>query len=161
MDVFNLFGQQEWDSEKDQPGYRHRSTVIGNRLGATLLGGSLYELPPGEKTWPYHYELGEVEGLLVLEGRPHVRTPDGTEQLDRLDVAFFPTGPEGAHGIWNETDTPVRVLMWSSVVFPTATTYPDSDKVGVWTRDKADDLMVRRSSGVEYYDGEVPRQGGS
>jgi uncharacterized cupin superfamily protein len=58
MDVFNMFGEQDWDRENDRPGYRHRTTVIGERLGATLLGGSLYELPPGEKTWPYHYELG-------------------------------------------------------------------------------------------------------
>jgi hypothetical protein len=38
---------------------------------------------------------------------------------------------------------------------------PDSDKVGVGTHDRAEDLMVRRASGVEYYDGEVPRRGGS
>ena len=44
--------------------------------------------------------------------------------------------------------------MWSTVVTPTATAYPDSDKVGIWTGDKAEDLIVRRSSGVDYYDGE-------
>jgi hypothetical protein len=32
---------------------------------------------------------------------------------------------------------------------------PDSDKVGVYTADKAEDLLVRRSSGVDYYDGET------
>ena len=95
----------------------------------------------------------------MVDGQPHLRTPDGTEQLDRLDVAFFPKGPEGAHKVWNETDQAVRVLMWSSVVYPTATAYPDSGKVGIWTVDKADDLMVRRSSGVEYYDGETPGEG--
>jgi hypothetical protein len=50
MDVFNLFGEQDWDSENDRAGYRHRATVIGKRLGAGLLGGTLYELPPGEKS---------------------------------------------------------------------------------------------------------------
>ena len=44
--------------------------------------------------------------------------------------------------------------MWSNVVYPTATAYPDSDKVGVWTGDKAEDVMVPRSSKVDYYDGE-------
>jgi uncharacterized cupin superfamily protein len=58
MNVFSLFGEQDWDRENDRPGYRHRTTAIGKRLGATLLGGSLYELPPGEKTSPYHYEVG-------------------------------------------------------------------------------------------------------
>jgi hypothetical protein len=36
----------------------------------------------------------------------------------------------------------------------TATAYPDSEKVGVWTGDPHTDLIIRRSSGVEYYDGE-------
>ena len=143
----------------DPAGYRAGMFRMGPDAGAEDTGTTLYELPPGQALCPYHYEHGEEEWLLVLEGRPHLRTPKGTEQLGELDVAFFSTGPEGAHGIWNETDTPVRVLMWSSAVFPTVTTYPDSDKVGVWTRDKAEDLMVRRSSGVEYYDGELPRKG--
>ena len=32
--------------------------------------------------------------------------------------------------------------------------YPDSDKIGIYTGNREDDLMVRRSSGVDYYDGE-------
>jgi uncharacterized cupin superfamily protein len=141
----------------DPEGFRAGLFRMGPDAGAKDTGTSLYELPPGQALCPYHYEYGEEEWLLVVEGRPHLRTPDGTEQLDPLDMAFFPKGPEGAHKISNETDAPVRVLMWSSVVYPTATAYPDSDKVGLWTADKAEDLMVRRSSAVEYYDGEVPR----
>ena len=46
--------------------------------------------------------------------------------------------------------------MWSEVVFPTATVYPDSDKIGIWTdAEKSDDLIARRSSGVDYFDGET------
>jgi hypothetical protein len=41
------------------------------------------------------------------------------------------------------------------VVVPTATVYPDSDKVGIWTGDPESSLLARRSSKVEYYDGEV------
>jgi hypothetical protein len=33
--------------------------------------------------------------------------------------------------------------------------YPDSDKIGVWTGNKDDHVIVRRSSNVEYYDGET------
>jgi uncharacterized cupin superfamily protein len=139
----------------DPEGFRAGLFRMGPDAGAKDTGTSLYDLPPGQALCPYHYEYGEEEWMLVVEGRPHVRTPDGTEQLERLDVAFFPKGPEGGHKIWNETDETVHVLMWSSVVVPTATAYPDSDKVGVWTEDKAEDLMVRRSSGVEYYDGEA------
>jgi hypothetical protein len=39
---------------------------------------------------------------------------------------------------------------------PSATAYPDSDKVGVWTGIKPENLIVERSSGVDYYRGEKP-----
>lgn len=65
-----------------------------------------------------------------------------------------PKGPEGAHGIRNETEETARVLMFSTVVVPTATVYPDSDKVGIWTGDPTADVVVRRESKVDYFDGE-------
>ncbi len=83
-----------------------------------------------------------------------MRTPEGTERLAPLDVVFFPRGPEGAHQVLNETDEPVRVLMWSTIVIPTATAYPDSDKIGIWTGDRSEDALVPRSSGVDYFHGE-------
>ena len=103
---------------------------------------------------PYHYEYGEEEWLLVLDGRPTLRTQDGTEELEPFDVVFFPKGPDGAHQVRNDTDRRVRILMWSTVVYPTATAYPDSDKIGIWTGDKAEDAMVVRSSKVDYFHGE-------
>ena len=47
-----------------------------------------------------------------------------------------------------------RVLMFSTVVHPTATVYPDSDKVGIWVGDPEVDMTVRRSAKVGYYDNE-------
>ena len=143
----------EHDPE-DPEGFRAGLFRPGPKLGATETGASLYELPPGQAVCPYHYEYGEDEWVLAVEGRPSVRTPDGVEQLEPLDLVFFPKGPEGAHQVRNDTDETVRVLMWSTIVTPSATAYPDSDKVGVWTGIKAENLMVRRSSDVEYYDGE-------
>jgi len=55
----------------------------------------------------------------------------------------------------NESSSVARVMMFSDVRWPAATVYPDSDKVGVWTGNKEDNLMVRRESGVEYFDGEA------
>jgi uncharacterized cupin superfamily protein len=91
----------------------------------------------------------------VLAGRPSVRDPEGTEQLEPFDVVFFPTGPAGAHQIRNDTDEPARVLMWGMVVTPTGTAYPDSDKVALWTGVEGEDVMVPRSSHVEYFHGET------
>ena len=142
-----------YDSD-DAEGFRAGMARFGPDLGAKDTGASLYELPPGEALCPYHYEYGEEEWALVVAGRPSVRTPEGTEELAPLDLVFFPKGPDGAHQLRNDSDEPAQVLMWSTVVYPSATAYPDSDKVGVWTGDRAEDLIVRRSSGVEYYDGE-------
>ncbi len=139
----------------DPEGFRSGVRRLGPELGAAQTGASLYELPPGQAVCPYHYEYGEEEWLLVLDGRPSLRTPEGTERLEPLEIAFFPKGPDGAHQIRNDTDAPVRVLMWSTVVYPTATAYPDSDKVGVYTGHAAEDLVTTRSSKVDYYHGEA------
>ncbi len=138
----------------DPEGFRAGMVRLGSELGAQRTGASVYELPPGQAVCPYHYEYGEEEWVMVLDGRPSVRTPEGIEQLDPFDLVFFPTGPAGAHQVRNDTDAPARVLMWSDVVTPTATAYPDSDKVGVWTGDKAEDVVVVRSGAVEYFHGE-------
>ena len=144
----------KYDSS-DPEGYRSGMYRMGADLGATETGTSIYELPPGQAVCPYHYEHAEEEWLLVLEGRPSVRTPDGTEQLDPLDIVFFPRGPEGAHQVRNDTADVVRVLMWGSVVYPAVSVYPDSDKIGVWTKDRVDNILVTRDSGVEYFHGEA------
>ena len=52
------------------------------------------------------------------------------------------------------TGETVRVLMFSNRAAPAATVYPDSDKIGIHTGNSEDNLVVRRSSGVDYYDGE-------
>ena len=138
----------------DPEGFRSGMFRMGPQLGAEQTGTSLYELPPGQALCPYHYEYGEEEWLLVVAGTPSVRTPEGTEQLSPLDVVFFPRGPEGAHQVLNDTDEPVRILMWSTIVIPTATAYPDSDKIGIWTGDRAEDAMLLRSAKVDYFHGE-------
>lgn len=138
----------------DPPGFRAGMFRFGPLLGATQLGATLYELPPGETLCPYHYEYAEEEWLLVLAGRATVRHPEGSDELAPWDAVCFPTGPAGAHQVRNDSPEPVRVLMWSSVVYPAATAYPDSGKVGLWTGDAAEDHMSRRADAVDYYDGE-------
>jgi uncharacterized cupin superfamily protein len=140
--------------EGDPDGFRSGMARLGKSLGATRTGASVYELPPGQAICPYHYEHGEEEWLLVLEGTPMLRTPEGEDLLEPWDVVFFPTGPGGAHGVRNETEETARVLMFSTVVYPTATVYPDSDKIGIWTGNEKDDVVVRRESGVDYFDRE-------
>ena len=151
MDRVNIATAEFQFDDDAAAGFRAGTVRPGKALGAKVTGMSVYALPPGQAICPYHYEYGEEEWLVVLEGHPTLRRPDGSTRLDPWDVAFFTTGPDGAHGVRNETEETVRVLMFSNVHHPGATVYPDSDKIGIWTGNKADDLLARRSSGVTYY----------
>jgi len=143
----------EYD-DADPDGYHSGMFRLGPLVGGDRLGATLYELPPGQALCPYHYEHGEEEWLLVLDGRASVRHPEGTEELAPMDVVCFPRGPQGAHQVRNDGADTVRVLMWSEVAYPAVSVYPDSDKIGVWTQDRADNVIVERSSGVDYWRGE-------
>lgn len=154
MNIVNI-SDPTWQRDDDEPeGYGGAYLKVGELVGAKRTGISVYELAPGQSICPYHYECAEEEWLLVLHGAPTLRHPDGESQLAPSDVVFFPVGPAGAHKVTNATDDPVRVLMFSDVVTPAATVYPDSDKVGIWPGAGTDKLIVRRSSGVGYWDGE-------
>lgn len=142
-----------YDAE-DAEGFRAGMLRLGKEMGATRTGTSVYEIPPGQSICPYHYEYPEEEWLIVLEGRPQLRHPDGVDRLDPWDTVFFPPGPAGAHAVRNDTDDTVRVLMYSTVSYPAVSVYPDSDKLGVWVGDPDDDLIVPRSAAVSYYHGE-------
>ena len=55
----------------------------------------------------------------------------------------------------NHADVDARVLMWSTVSSPAVVVYPDSDTIAADTREEADRIVVRRSSGVDYWAGET------
>ena len=141
--------------DTDPEGFRSSGARIGKLVGSASSGMSIYELPPGQAICPYHYEYPEEEWLLVLWGRPTLRHPGGEEELAAWDVVFFPSGPEGAHLVRNDTQDPVRVLMFSTVTPVAAAVYPDSGKVGVWTGNDEDNVMVKKDSGVGYWEGET------
>src|SRR5205823_5222547 len=103
----------------------------GQRLGAKSIGLGVYDLEPGQRTWPYHYHLGLEEWLLVVSGRPTLRSPDGEQVLEPGDVVVFPVGPEGAHQVRNDGEERARVAIFSSKPTLAAAVYPDSAKLGV------------------------------
>lgn len=130
------------------PGFRARCRGLGSLLGGDLLGGSVYELDPGERGGPYHYELGQEEALLVLTGRPTLRHPDGREHLAPGDLVAFRDEPAGAHQLINESEELVRYLVFSANAEPYCVVYPDSGKVSTIRG------IFRLSDAVGYWDGE-------
>ena len=154
MRRFNIFAAELEHDADDPDGYRAGFARLGPAIGAEMLAGTVYELAAGQSNSPYHYEHGDEEWLIVLDGRPTVRHPGGEEELGPGEVVCFPAGPDGAHKVTNRSDEPARLLIVSSRRMPAVVVYPDSDKIGVFTDQERDDLLVRRESGVDYWDRE-------
>ena len=114
----------------------------------------MYEIDPGRKLWPYHFHHANEEWLVVVRGRPTLRTPEGERQLEEGDVVCFPRGESGAHAVRNETEERVRVLMLSTNVLPEVLEYPDSGKVGARSADDERIFLMRRGPDADYWDGE-------
>ena len=146
----------EYDGE-DPEGYRAGMSRFGPSIGAAMLGATVYQLPPGQSICPYHYEYGNEEWAIVLEGRPILRHPGGEEEVGPMDVICFPNGPDGAHKFTNRTEETVRVMLLSTKNDPAIAVYPDSDKIGAWPGPefREDHILVRRESNTHYYDGET------
>jgi len=134
-------------------GFRRSSANrIGASLGAARTGLSVYELPPGQASSPYHYEDPVEEWLLVVSGTPTLRHPGGERQLEPWDIVFFPPGPAGAHQVRNNSESAVRIAMFSSTAPVGAVVYPDSDMVRMFSTDGTDDILVERKSALDLAD---------
>jgi uncharacterized cupin superfamily protein len=155
METFNLFHGATSVDAGDPPGFRAGAAQLGPRLGASRLGMSVYDLPPGESICPYHFHWGDEEWLIVVAGAPTLRTPEGERTLESGDVVCFPVGPGGAHRVDNTGGEAVRVALFSNRHEFGIVEYPDSDKIGIWGReDEALDHVIRRSPDLDYWDGE-------
>lgn len=151
--------EPEFDEPREQPGFRARRARLSRQAGSVRLGLSLWEVAPGEAAYPYHWHLGEEELVVVLEGRPSLRTPDGWRELAEGEVVAFLRGEQGAHQIANFGDDTVRFLAFSPNGEPDVVHYPDSGKVAAYER-RADGrglrALFRAADAVGYYDGERP-----
>jgi len=129
-DTANVFGAA-WDATDDWSGGGAKSRhLVG---GGPQLGASLYELGPGNFV-VYHFHHGSEELLIVLRGRPTLRTPEGERQLKEGEVVHFPPGPEGAHGLRNDTDEDTRYVVAGIRVSPEVAEYPDLKKITAQAR---------------------------
>lgn len=144
----NLYDEElQREPEKDRrAGYVENYLRFGPMIGAAKIGMTIYGLAEGERICPYHYEIGNEEWLIVLDGEPMLRTPDGEQKLRPGDVAVFPDGPEGAHAV----SGPGRVAIISTKIDPSASVYPDSNKIGIWPLGK----LFRLDDAVDYFEGE-------
>jgi uncharacterized cupin superfamily protein len=157
----NVF-DPDFDAEQDEPPFTWRRARLGRQAGAEDLGASLFELPPGASSFPLHVHHANEEMLVVLSGRPTLRSIDSERELAPGDLVACPAGRRGAHRIDNRSGEPARFLVISTMNAPEVNEYPDSGKI--WVRDYAPgapppdthelDKVVPAQPEVHYLDGE-------
>jgi len=126
----NNIWTEEWPPGEDWSGGGSRSKPLPR---GDSLGASVYELGPGN--WvPFHFHHGSEELLVVLSGRPTLRTGAGSRKLAEGEAVHFSLGPDGVHGVSNETNEPVRYLMASTLVSPEVAEYPDLNQITAQAR---------------------------
>ena len=154
MEIFNLFGD-EWNETDRARGLRLQGLAgSAPRIGAELIGGSLYEVAPGKKLWPYHTHHANEEWAIVIRGTADAADARRRAELAEGDVACFLRGAVGAHQIVNRTDEPVRVLMLSTLLSPEVIEYLDSGKIAATDANGKRLFRMQRGEPAEYWDGE-------
>src|ERR687886_2915516 len=114
-----------WDpAEEDWSGGGAVAKRLPRAVERPGLGLTVYELDPGDFV-VYHFHHAWEEALVVLRGRPTLRTPAGERRLEEGEAIYFPLGADGAHGLRNDTDAPVRYVMVSTLSSPEVVEYPD------------------------------------
>jgi uncharacterized cupin superfamily protein len=151
----------DFDEPREHDGYRAQRARLSRQAGSERLGMSLWEVPAGEAAYPYHFHYTEEEMLLVLQGRPSLRTPEGWRELAEGEVVSCLRGEGGGHQIVNRTDETVRFLSISTSGEPDIVNYPDSGKLGAFERQPDGSglwKLFRLAEAVDYYDGVDPPQ---
>jgi uncharacterized cupin superfamily protein len=114
----------EWEHDRGTV----RGTRVGAAAGASALGAHLFELEPGAQAAPYHMHHGNEELLIVLEGAPELRTPDGTRTLEPGSVVAFPAGASGAHRLRAGSER-CRYVIMSTMRYPDVAIHVDTGTV--------------------------------
>jgi uncharacterized cupin superfamily protein len=156
----NLF-EPEFEDSSERPGFSWRRAALGRQAGAERLGASLFALAPGQAAFPLHYHLGNEEMLLVISGRPSLRTLDRERELEVGEVVSFPRGEAGAHQVVNRGEGEARILLISEMNAPEVVVRPESGKLSAFGRPPGGrgegmHKVFRQSDEVPLWEGEDP-----
>jgi uncharacterized cupin superfamily protein len=128
-----VYGDNVWQVELPDLGDGVRGLRM-ERSEECPLVCAVWELAAGATLGPYHLHHGTDELLIVLRGRPTLRTPEGERELAEGAVVQFPRGLPGAHQLSNRSDEPVRYVMAAYHGTPEVIEYPDEGRMVVGAR---------------------------
>ena len=142
--------------------YKSADISFGKLLGMRNLGINYSEVPAGKSSCPFHNHHVEDELFIVLEGEGTYRFgPDSFAFSAGAVLAAPAGGPETAHQIVNTGSVPLRYLGIANMSLADVCEYPDSGKVGVFSRSTGNPYdkssfrqLTRDGHEVDYWDGE-------
>ncbi len=134
-------------------GYEHIRRDFIRWGEAEKTGVSIYEIPPKQSAYPYHYHHKNEEVFYIISGEGLLKTPEGERTVKAGDLLFFPANEKGAHKLTNASDTENLIYLDVDVVHDLdVAVYPDSGKIGVWGKNV--NRIYRVEDDVDYYAGE-------
>ena len=129
MKIFNLNSDPEDHIEEVRAGAARGAGAGGRRIGSELIGGSMYEVEPGDKLWPFHTHHANEEWVIVLRGEPTLRARRGEQVLREGDVSPFPRQRGRAPDPQRHGRADPRAHA-STTIAPDIVEYLDTGKVG-------------------------------
>ena len=132
---------------------------VGEALGLTVLGCTLYLVPPGKTAFPFHRHHGSDEMFYIVSGEGEYRIGDKRLPVRAGDCLGAPAGGE-AHQIVNTGKDEIRYLGLSNNPPADLVEYPDSGKIGARVGAKgllaesATFKQLGRLAPADYWDGE-------
>lgn len=143
--------------------YGWSGAQLSAATGGERIGCSVYELPPGKRSYPYHFHCANEEAIFILEGEGTLRLAGRRVRIRRGDYVALLVGEEGAHQLINTSKKPLRFLCFSTMNEPDVAIYPDSGKIGIFAgtapggppRDRTMLAFLRARQRAGYWDGEL------
>lgn len=126
--------QMEWSEMNEGDDIQHYRKDFTKDLTTNKMVVSLYEVPPGKVSWPYHYHVANEEIFYILEGEGELRGKDNQIQKVRAgDLLRFPVGENGAHQLRNVSKTEtLKYIDFGTTNHPDLVFMLDSNKVGLF-----------------------------
>jgi uncharacterized cupin superfamily protein len=144
-------GDVAWVDSMKQGNYGSRRKP----LGGEKLSTSLWELPPGKKSFPLHSHHVTEEAMYVVSGSAKVRTLEGVTPISAGDFISFPPGGP-AHQLINDGKETLIYLAMSATYGMDIVEYPDTDKVAsvVGVAPNAKRFIFKKGDMAQYFDGD-------